>query len=88
MDLDTLLYYVTSGEFYVALVAVMAALKGLAEALSALGRLRQGKDWADNAGGQVLGLVDEVGKFANFFAPGNKKESPGIVLRVLQLFKR
>ena len=79
---------ISSGEFYMAVAAIIALLKALAEALEYLGGLRKGKDWADNLAGKALWAIEELGKIGNWFAPGNKTEQPGIVIRILQLFKK
>lgn len=79
----------SSPEFYVALVALGAALKAAGALFEQIGAWRKNKAWRDGIGGKVLWVADEIGKVASWFAPGNSKEErqPGVVLRAIQLFK-
>jgi len=88
VDYSIFIDLLTSREFYVVVAALLAVLKGFAELLEKIGRIRHGRYWEYAWSGRILWFVCESGKVINFIAPGNKKEQPGMVLRFLQVFKR
>ncbi len=87
MDYKSILDLLITADFYVAVAALLAVLKGIAELLEKIGRIRLGRYWEYDAAGKALWFTCETGKIVNFIAPGNKKVQPGIVLRFLQVIK-
>lgn len=71
--MSEVLEFLKSPYFYGALIAFVAALRGVGEFFEYIGKLREGKDWFDKAGGKILWIVEMIGKLITFIGIGNKQ---------------
>jgi len=65
-----------SPEFYAAVVAFAAALRGLGELFIAIGRtgkLKEKEDWFDSTGAFLRNAADRLGKILTWLGIGNKQ---------------
>lgn len=87
--LNSLIDLLMSAEFYALVVALTTLLVAVGKALQAIGNLRN-KSNADEASGKILWVAGEIGKFAEWLAPGNadEKNHPEILKSIKHLFGR
>ena len=87
--LNNLIDLVMSAEFYALIVALTALLVAVGKAFQAIGNLRNKRN-ADEASGKILWIAGEIGKFAEWLAPGNanEKNHPETLKSIKQLFGR
>lgn len=78
-----------SAEFYALVVALTTLLVAVGKSLQAIGNLRNQNN-ADGASGKILWITGEIGKFAEWLAPGNadEKNHPEVLKIIQQLFRR
>lgn len=87
--LSKLIDLLFSPEFVALIGALTALLVALGKALQAIGKLRDNKK-TDGISGKAYWLAGELGKFAEWLAPGNadEKNHPDTIKTILHWFKR
>ncbi len=71
--LNNVIDLIASPEFYALIVALTALLVALGKAFQALGNLRDSKN--NGLSGKALWAAGELGRLAEWLAPGNAKET-------------